>query len=297
MKPKHFTLTFLLVLTLAATIPKRYLFSTTSIDSMAPTTLGTNVIAQTNAAGVRTLLNITNATGLEATAANLTTVSNAQTTTAANLTTVSNTVASQANTLATNTALLNGTNTFSGANTFPAAGFYPANGLVTRLLWSCPTNIIIGTMAESQTAWTNAGDWKNVATTNPASVLRFTIPPLLGSNSQLAFRAVRTCTNANLGSGNSMIYIGPNTNYMGYTATFTTAAGSANLYTINNAIFTSAASWTNQLTTLFALNNYNITNYCNTAVSNDIYLSFWSNAGRRTNDVIVGFEAIEIYAP
>jgi len=80
--------------------------STTTNRTLAITPLAVQLVSSNTAAGVRTLLNVTNATGLEATAANLTTVSN--------------TVTTQGNTLATNVALLNGTNTFTGTNRFTA---------------------------------------------------------------------------------------------------------------------------------------------------------------------------------
>lgn len=62
---KSFLIGLLVATCIAAAIPRRAFFTTTSVDSAAWTSTGTNIVAQTNAAAVRTLLSITNATGLE----------------------------------------------------------------------------------------------------------------------------------------------------------------------------------------------------------------------------------------
>lgn len=148
--------------------------STTTNRTLAITPLAVQIVSSNTAAGVRTLLNVTNATGLEATAANLTTVSN--------------TVTTQGNTLATNAALLNGTNTFTGTNTFNTntiLGTNVANTLFGiggrwRLIYSSGSNYFTGTAVTLET---------NVFASS------VTIPPLLSANSTLLMGYITHRTN------------------------------------------------------------------------------------------------------
>jgi hypothetical protein len=130
-----------LAFTLAASAQTYPVISTTTNRTLAITPLAVQLVSSNTTAGVRTLLNITNATGLEATAANLTTVSN--------------TVTTQGNTLATNTALLNGTNVMAGTNRFTgtviltnAASTISGNGAgLTNL---AAGNIASGSLADAR---------------------------------------------------------------------------------------------------------------------------------------------------
>ena len=107
---KSLLLGALLFACLGATILKRTFFSTTSIDSAAFTSLGTNLVAQSTASAARTLLNVTNATGLEALDSNVVQVSNA----------VNASVTAQG-VLSNAAVLLAGAQTISGAKNFTAA--------------------------------------------------------------------------------------------------------------------------------------------------------------------------------
>ena len=216
----------------------------------------------------------------------------------------------------TNNALLNGTNTFTGTNNFTGtvlitnaastisgngAGLtnisIPNNNIGIRLLWSSPTNIYIPKMypADGVTtlSFTNNG-LVNMAT----QWFSFTIPPLLGSNSQLVFSALRQTTNANQFNGNMAIYIGPNTNYIGYFQPFPTSSSLAQNFNFTS-VLANCGSFTNQITIALSPASSGITNYFDSTVSNTVYVGFFLNGvtGYRSNDVLIGFCAQEIYRP
>ncbi len=101
----------------AATVAKRAFFSTTTIDSAAFTTLSTNLLAQSTASAARGVLNVTNATGLEASAADLATVSNSAYATVIALAGYSNSLPA-----GTNIVTLDGTQLITGAKTSTNTG-------------------------------------------------------------------------------------------------------------------------------------------------------------------------------
>ncbi|NBV23866.1 MAG: hypothetical protein EBS05_18345 [Proteobacteria bacterium] len=130
-----------LLLVTSAQAQRTGVLSTTTNWLLGITATGKSVIEGTNAASIRTLLSITNATGLEATAADLVTVSN--------------TVTAHGNTLATYVALLNGTNVLIGTNRFAgtvlitnAASTISGNGAgLTNL---AAGNIATGSLADAR---------------------------------------------------------------------------------------------------------------------------------------------------
>ena len=148
----------------------------------------------------------------------------------------------------TNLALLNGTNVFTGTNTFTAAGFYPANKITFRTLYSAPTNLFFGTINTNATTATitNAGDFVNCT-----SLLRVTLPPLLGSNSMVFVSYGAETTNANSANCILTAYAGGGTNFIGdvTAAIRSTTAGST--YSSQNGpgvwLFANQASFTNQI--------------------------------------------------
>lgn len=117
------------------------------VGPWAPSPFSQRISTNTTATAWRTALSVTNATGLEATAVNLTTVSN--------------TVTTHDNVLATNTALLAGTNALTGTNRFTgtvlitnAASTISGNGAgLTNL---AAGNIASGTLANARTTATDA---------------------------------------------------------------------------------------------------------------------------------------------
>jgi len=252
--------------------------TTTTNRTLAISALGAQMVSSNTAASVRTLLNVTNATGVE--------------------------------------ALLSGTNTFSGTNNFTGtviitnaastisgngAGLtnlsFTANNIGVRLLWSSPTNIYIPRMYPADGVTTLA--FTNNGLVNTATQwMTFTIPPLLGSNSSIVFSALRQTTNANQFNGNMAVYIGPNTNYVGYLQPFLT---SFNIQQNLNftAVLANCGSFTNQITSAFSPASSLVTNYFDSTVSNTVYLGFFLNGvtGYRSNDVLIGFCAQEVYRP
>jgi hypothetical protein len=216
----------------------------------------------------------------------------------------------------TNIASLNGTNTLTGTNNFTGtviltnaastisgngAGLtnlsFTANNIGVRLLWSSPTNIYIPRMYPADGVTTLA--FTNNGLVNTATQwMTFTIPPLLGSNSSIVFSALRQTTNANQFNGNMAVYIGPNTNYVGYLQPFLT---SFNIQQNLNftAVLANCGSFTNQITSAFSPASSLVTNYFDSTVSNTVYLGFFLNGvtGYRSNDVLIGFCAQEVYRP
>jgi hypothetical protein len=195
----------------------------------------------------------------------------------------------------TNLALLNGTNqVFTGTNTFPEAGFFPANNIGMRLLWSSPTNIFLSQLATNAAA-TNNGDFS--ATTYIASG---TIPPLLGANSTIVMYAIVLRTNGagNLAAGNGSFFIGPNTNFIGYTPFWSTATPGFNYYSGASTVLQNCNSHTQQVSgQAFSFGKENIlTNYFNSSISNTFYLGGWST-GSSTNNLLFGLKLYELYAP
>lgn len=173
----------------------------------------------------------------------------------------------------------------------------PNNNIGIRLLWSSPTNIYIPKMypADGVTtlSFTNNG-LVNMAT----QWFSFTIPPLLGSNSQLVFSALRQTTNANQFNGNMAIYIGPNTNYIGYFQPFPTSSSLAQNFNFTS-VLANCGSFTNQITIALSPASSGITNYFDSTVSNTVYVGFFLNGvtGYRSNDVLIGFCAQEVFRP
>jgi len=192
----------------------------------------------------------------------------------------------------TNNALLNGTNVFTGTNTFTPSAFFPANNIGMRLLWSSPTNIFLSQLATHAGA-TNNGDFS--ATTYIASG---TIPPLLGSNSTIVMYAIVLRTNANAAAGNGSFFIGPNTNFIGYTPFWATSGAGFNYYSGASTVLQNCNSFTQQVSgQAFASAKENImTNYFDSSVSNTFYLGGWST-GSSTNDLLYGLKLYELYAP
>ena len=192
---------------------------------------------------------------------------------------------------ATNVGQLNQSQTWTGTPTFPAAVF-SANGIGMRLLWSSPTNIYISSfVTNAASSLTNNGDY-----INSTPFVSFQIPPLLGSNSALAFTFQVTRTNANSSAAVQYLYIGPNTNFIGSTAALygTTAGNTA--VSIQPAIQL-AASWTNQVQGFYATPViFGPTNFFDATITNTVYIG-GSTTTSHTNSLTVGFKCYEIYAP
>jgi len=192
----------------------------------------------------------------------------------------------------TNLALLNGTNVFTGTNTFTAAGFYPANNIGLRLLASAAAPTYIASMSVVSNP-TNNGDYSLVT-----PVAELVIPPLLGSNSGVYLTVYSYRTNANTSSGNLAFWIGPNTNYLGLLSTLNTSAGNQQNFTLNNTLFQSYGSWTNQVATFTSTFVIGPTNYFDSRVTNTIFIGAYVPSGStRTNDFIFGVAAYEAYRP
>lgn len=94
------------------------------------------------------------------------------------------------------------------------------------------------------------------------------------------------------------VYIGPNTNYVGYLQPFLT---SFNIQQSMNfaAVLANCGSFTNQITSAFSPASSFVTNYFDSTVSNTVYVGFFLNGvtGYRSNDVLIGFCAQEVYRP
>ena len=192
--------------------------------------------------------------------------------------------------LSANVPLLNGTNVFTGTNTFTAANFFPANNIGARLLWSSPTNLYFATIVTNAGAnLTNNGDFVNCT-----QVAQFTIPPLLGSNSAISLVYTALRTNANSSIANVSGFIGSNTNCIGYSGFSATSRGIANGVFVN--FLQSAGSWTQQVAGANFVLQISATNFCDTSVSNTVYLGAWTTANH-TNFNIVGLKVYELIAP
>lgn len=190
----------------------------------------------------------------------------------------------------TNSALLNGTNVFTGTNTFEAAKFFPANNIGMRLLWSSPTNIYFPSIVTNAGAnLTNNGDFINCS-----PLATGVLPPLLGSNSAVFYTFTAIRSNANASIMNASLFIGSNTNFVGYSGMAAATAGTTT--TAPAHMFQSTASWTNQIVGVnWTIRNY-VVSLCDTSVSNTFYLGGWSTAGH-TNLFIAGLRIYELYAP
>ena len=193
----------------------------------------------------------------------------------------------------TNMSLLNANQTFTGTNTFPAASFYPANNIGMRVLWSSPSNIFLSTITANGTAnATNNGDYVNTT-----SISFGTIPPLLSSNSIILMSGTFLRTNANTTAGHVYFYIGPNTNFVGGSASFMgTAVGVTQ--PIVSAVIASGGSMTNwvQGSTFITPLMIGTNPFFDGAVSNNIYIGC-TTATSFTNASIYGLRLVELYGP
>lgn len=205
---------------------------------------------------------------------------------------------------ATNTALLNGTNTFTGTNNFTGtvlitnaastisgngAGLTNINllnnGIGLRLLYSSPTNYTVSSSVVSATPLTNNGDY---ASGTP--LWTATIPPLLSSNSGIMFHVILDKPNALGSSLFTGLYIGTNTNFFYYNS-IGSAAGRGG-FTVPSLVLENDASFTNQV-------NFNstavilATNFCNTSTSNTVYFNCWTTSAS-TNFTIKGYALYEL---
>jgi hypothetical protein len=171
---KSFLIGLLLLSCIAATIPRSGFFTTTSVREAAWTSTGTNIVAQTNAAAVRALLSITNATGLEATDANLVIVSNTvnASVTAQGVLSNAAVLLAGSQTIAGAKSMTNSGNVFvgdgSGLTAVPSSGIETLDGLGTNTVFyssgttSSPVRIFGGTQTNSNPAdilstWNAAG--------------------------------------------------------------------------------------------------------------------------------------------
>ncbi len=186
--PKTALLTIVAVACIAATVAKRAFFSTTTVDSAAFTTLSTNLLAQSTASAARGVLNVTNATGLEATDANLIIVSNTVSGHTTFIAAGSNATASVSNNLVavtatvaaipagTNIVTLNGTETITGPKTLTAAltatnpaSLFAGNGAGL-------TNLNLAVPAGGDSGWTNLRSFYRSAQIQTRTLLNTNIP-------------------------------------------------------------------------------------------------------------------------
>lgn len=150
----------------------------------APSPFTQQIGTNTTASAWRTALSVTNATGGEA--------------------------------LLAGTNTLTGTNTFSGQAVFSNSmlsvdGFYPP----LRLLYRHPTNIYVAALVTN----TAAAVETNGGSPNSLRLWSGTLPGLIGSNSTLLMWFTIVRPQANAGGGQTVIYAGPNTNYIGIGST------------------------------------------------------------------------------
>lgn len=191
----------------------------------------------------------------------------------------------------TNIAQLNQSQTWTGTPTFPATVF-SANNMGMRLLSSASAPVYIESMPVVSNP-TNNGDY---ALVTPVSQL--TIPPLLGSNSGIALTLASYRTNANTSSGNIVFYIGPNTNFVAMFNTLNTTAANQEVFGLNRIVIQSAGSWTNQITPWVSTWVIGPTNFFDSTITNTLYIGAYVPSGStRTNDIIFGVAAYEVYRP
>ena len=189
-------------------------------------------------------------------------------------------------------ATLSANQTFTGTNTFPAASFYPANGIASRTLFSCPTNLYASSLVVSAigSTITNAGGIANVT-----SLLTVVLPPLLGSNSSVYVYWVTDNTNANSTVGNLAFYVGTNTNYLaGANTMFPTSA--SRTYQNGSSLMFNVQSFTNQLQGSFSsVAQVNFpTNFTDTSVSWTLYIGGFTTTSH-TNAIIRNLKLVEVF--
>lgn len=180
----------------------------------------------------------------------------------------------------TNVSLLSGTNSYTGTNTFPAASFYKANNMAFRLLYSNPTNINVASVAVvalSGDGVTNNGDF---ALCTP--LLQITLPALLGTNSSLYFAHQLESPQANASAAGLALYVGENTNFVGYQNSGLGGASRGSQGGILQSIMVNGGSFTNQFVgSLFGGNQrvFGLNNFCGTDTNFTVYLGAYTATG------------------
>lgn len=218
----------------------------------------------------------------------------------------------------TNTALLNGTNTFTGTNNFTgtvlitnAASTISGNGagltnislagnsIAVRNLYAQTTNILISSSAVSATPLTNNGDYSSTS-----GLLKYTMPALLGSNSSVAIFTEIIKTSAQPANISICYYVGTNTNSVFYTTTLANTSAGVSASAHPTFLFNNSHSFTSQLAFASAswgggisdARNMYPSNYVDTSIPWTLYIGIWSTVAA-TNISIPILTVDEYYRP